>query len=192
MAQIGDAVLDHRDALDAHPEGVAVALRVVADVPEDARVDDARAEDLDPAALLADRAALAVADVAGEVHLHRGLGEREEVRAEADLDLRSHHLARKVRERRLEVGERHGLHVDVEPLDLVEVRGVRRVRRVAAVAAAGVDDADGRLAREHRADLDGRGLRAQQQLRAEPERVALVARGVVLGGICAYLFLLRF
>ena len=88
-----------------------------------------------------------------------------------------------MRERALQVGERHRLHVDVQPLDLMEVRGVRRVRRVAAVAAAGVDDPHGRLAPLHHADLDGRRLRAQQPAVLEPERVARVPRRVVRRGV---------
>ena len=172
-------MLDHRDALDAHAERVAVALAVVADALVDARVDDAGAGDLDPAALLADGAALALADVAGEVDLDRGLGEREEVRAEAHLHRGAHHLAGEVRERGLEVRERHRDGVDVEAFDLVEVGGVRRVRRVAAVAAAGAHDAHRRLVREHLADLHRGGLRAQQRLRVEPERVGPVLRRMV-------------
>ena len=56
----------------------------VCHVAEHARIDHAGAGDLDPAALLAHVAALALADVAREVDLYARLGEGEEVRAEAD------------------------------------------------------------------------------------------------------------
>ena len=152
-------------------------------MPEDARIDHAGSRDLDPAGLLADIAALALADMAGEVDFDRRLGEREEVRAEPDRYAVAHHLLREIREHRLEVGERDGLGVDVEPLDLVEVRGVRRVSRVAAIGAAGADHADRRLVRHHRANLHGRGLRPQEAVFAKPESVAPVHRRMVRGSV---------
>src|SRR5262249_60335732 len=80
-----DAVLEHRDALDPHAERPARALLgVVADVPQDLRMHHARAEDLEPAALLAEPAAGAAADEAQHVDLGRRLGEREERRPEPD------------------------------------------------------------------------------------------------------------
>src|SRR3954454_7954227 len=67
--QVGDAVLEEGDPLDPHAEGEALhALGVVAvlgDVAEHVRVDHAGAEDLDPTRALAQRAARAVAQVAG-------------------------------------------------------------------------------------------------------------------------------
>src|SRR5436309_11733515 len=63
------SVLEHRDAVDAHAEGPAGDLfRVVADVAQHLRVHHARAEDLEPAALLAEPAAGAVADEAQHIH----------------------------------------------------------------------------------------------------------------------------
>ena len=57
-----DAVLQHRDALDAHAEREAGdLLRVVADRFEHGRMHHAAAEDLEPAGLLADAAAAAAA-----------------------------------------------------------------------------------------------------------------------------------
>src|ERR1019366_1910809 len=68
QAQVGDAVAQHGDPLDAHPEGEAGELfrvvAVLADVLEDVRVDHPGAEDLEPAGPLAQRAARAVGQVA--------------------------------------------------------------------------------------------------------------------------------
>src|SRR5574344_1978855 len=179
-ADVRNAVLDHRDALDAEAERVARnLLGVVADVLEHARIDHAGARDFAPAGLLADVAALALADMTGEVDLDRRLGEREEVRTETDGDAVAHHLLREIRENALEICEAHRLGVDVKALDLVEIRAVRGVRRVAAIGAAGADHADRRLVVHHRADLDGRGLGAQEAVLAEPERVAAVHRRMV-------------
>ena len=62
QADVVDAVLQHRDALDAHAEREAGdLLRVVADRFEDRRMHHAAAEDLEPAGLLADAAARAAA-----------------------------------------------------------------------------------------------------------------------------------
>ena len=66
QAQVGDAVAQHRDPLDAHPEreaGDALGVvAVLAHVLEDVRVDHAGAEDLEPARALAQRAARAVGE----------------------------------------------------------------------------------------------------------------------------------
>src|SRR5262249_19461980 len=65
QAQVRDAVLEHRDALDAHAEREALHLvrvvAVLAHVAKHVRVDHARAEDLDPARALAQAARRAVA-----------------------------------------------------------------------------------------------------------------------------------
>ena len=118
-----------------------VALGVVADELEELRVDHPRAAELDPARVPADRAARAVADVAGDVRLDRRLGEREVVRAELRPPLLAEQRLHQQVERPEQVGERDPL-VDREPLDLVEDRRVRRVGRVAAVHAAERDDVD--------------------------------------------------
>src|SRR6185437_14035579 len=82
VADVGDAVLDHGDALDAHAEGEAGDLfRVVgvvrrvelaaffSDGGEDVRVHHAAAEQFDPAGVFALAAAFAVAEDAGDLHV---------------------------------------------------------------------------------------------------------------------------
>ena len=118
---------------------------------------------------------LAVADAAGHVGLDRRLGEREEVRAEADPALLAVERAHHVQERALEIGERQTA-VDREPLELVEDGEVRGVDRVAPVAAADRDHVDRRLTRLQLVDLRGRGLGAEQHVAFEEERLALRAR----------------
>src|SRR5260370_7725118 len=60
--EVVDPVLEHRDALDPHAERPpGDLLGVVADVPQHLRMHHPRAQDLDPAALLAQPAARAAA-----------------------------------------------------------------------------------------------------------------------------------
>jgi hypothetical protein len=96
VADVGDAVLDHGDALDAHAEGEAGDLFGVVGViggvelsaffgdrGEDGGVDHAAAEELDPAGVLALAAALAAAEDAGDLDVGGGFGEGEEAGEEA-------------------------------------------------------------------------------------------------------------
>jgi hypothetical protein len=78
------------------------------------------------------------------VDLGRGLGEREERRAEAHLEVVGlEEAAQEIGVHALQVGEADVL-VDPQSLDLVEHRRVRRVG-VHAVGAPGRDDLDRRL-----------------------------------------------
>src|SRR5688572_28191560 len=88
VADVADAVAEHREAVDAHAEGEArVARGVVAHALEHDRVHHAAAEDLEPARALAHAAlgAAPAADEALDVHLGAGLDEGEVARAEARL-----------------------------------------------------------------------------------------------------------
>ena len=175
--QVGHAVLEEGDPLDPHPEREALhPVRVVAVLrhePEDVRVDHAGAEDLDPAAALADRVARALdhaaaaAPEARDVHLDARLGEREEVRLQPGLALGAEQRARDLLERAGQVRERDVV-ADGEPLDLREHRQVGRVDRVAAVDGAGDDDEERRLVLLHRAHLVRRGVRAKQHVALGP------------------------
>ena len=94
--------------------------------------------------LLADPAALAVADRAVDREIDARLDEREEVAAEADPPLRAEELPRQLGKDALEVGHRDVL-VDGQPFELVEHPLVRGVLRLVAVDAAGHDHAHRRL-----------------------------------------------
>src|SRR5919206_1853313 len=188
---VGQAVLELGDALDAHPPREALDLlgvvAVVVDVGVDVRVDLAGAEDLDPALALAQAAAravrheaLAVAVEARDVDLDARLGEREEVRAQADVAPLAEDRVGEAQQRALQVGERDVL-VDGEALDLVELRRVGRVA-VAAVCAPGDHDVERRRGRLHRADLHRRRVRAQDDVGRDVERVGVVAARVRRGG----------
>ena len=98
-------------------------------------------------------AAGAVAGEARDVRLHRRLGEREVVRAEAHPALLAEERAHQVEQRPLEVGERDPA-VDGEPLDLVEDRRVRRVELIGPERPAGADDVHRQRPRQQRAGLD--------------------------------------
>ena len=186
-----DAVLQHRDPLDPHAEGEPLhLLRVVglaADEAEHVRVDHPGAEDLDPAAALAQRVALAagehaaaVAAEAGDVDLHAGLGEREEVGLQPRLALGPEDRPRDRLERPREVGERDALG-DREPLDLVEHRQVRGVDRVAAVDGARHDDEDRRVLCLHRPHLHRRGVGAPEDVLRPGRQPVLVHHAIRQG-----------
>ncbi len=81
-------------------------------------MDHAGAAHLQPAGLLADAAALAVADRAVDREVDTGLDEGEEVAAEPDAAGRSEELPRQLLEHAFEIGHRDVL-VDGETLDLV-------------------------------------------------------------------------
>ena len=135
--QVGDAVLEHRDPLDPHPEREPLhALGVVAVLARRARTRSGRpsrrrgsrssAVPLHSGQRCPSAVTPAGAVEAGDVDLDARLGEREEVRPQADLALVAEDRARERQQRPLEVGQRDVV-VDREPLDLVELRRVRGV-----------------------------------------------------------------
>ena len=169
-------VLEHGDALDAHPEGPAGHfLGIVAHVAEHVRVHHPRAEDLEPAALLADAAAVAAADEAQHVDLGRGLGEREERRPEARSRARAEHLAGEQLERALEVG--HGdVRSTASPSTWWNIgEWVASVRRADRPCPAQIVRTGGRL-RLHGADLDRRGVGAQERVARRGGSVSCMSR----------------
>ncbi len=140
-----------------------------------------RAEDFQPSRLRADPAPRAAAEKAAHVHLRRGLGERKEARAEADRRAGAEHLPGEELERALEVS--HGdVPVHGEAFHLVEHRRVGDVG-VAAVHLAGADDPDRRRLRLHGADLDGRRVRAEQDVLGQVKRVLHVPGRVIPGDV---------
>src|SRR6476620_9044143 len=83
---VRDAEALRRDAVEPEAPGEATPLvRVVPDVLEHRRIDDARAAHLVPARVLAERAAPAFAEEARHVELDRRLREGKEVRPHAEL-----------------------------------------------------------------------------------------------------------
>jgi len=98
VADVGDAVEHHRDALDTHAEGKAGDLfgvvgvvgwvyfsALCGDGGEDGGVNHAAAEELDPAGVLALAAAGAAAEDAADLDVGTGFGEGEERWEEAGL-----------------------------------------------------------------------------------------------------------
>src|SRR4051812_22261717 len=124
MADVGDAVAHHRDALDAHPEGEAgPLLGVDAARFEDHGMNHSAAEDLDPTRVLANvasctRSVLLLAERAADVDLRAGLDEREVAWTKADRRARAVEAHRELREDAAEIG--HGdVLVDQERLELM-------------------------------------------------------------------------
>src|SRR5204863_9472226 len=95
-ADVFDAPLQERRALDAHAEGKpSVAIGIVAHGFEYRRMDHAAAEDLDPAGALAHRAVASrpAARSAADVHFSARFRVREEAGPEAQLPLLAEQLA---------------------------------------------------------------------------------------------------
>ena len=175
QADVVDAVLQHGDTLDADAESEAgVLVRVDVAVLEDFAVDDAAAQHLDPAGVLAQRAALAVALKAAHVHLHAGLGEREVGGTQAGAGVGTEHLLHEGVQSALQIAQRDALIHD-QTFHLVEHGAVGSVR-VGAEHTAGHQDLDGRLLNVHGADLAAGSLGTQQELLRQVEGVLHVAR----------------
>jgi hypothetical protein len=105
------------------------------------------------------------------------------VGAEADGGFGAEDLAEEVLEGAFEVGEGDVL-IHVEAFELVEDGEVGGVDLVAAIGGTGGDDADGEFFdRLHGADLHAGGVGAEKAAVVEVEGVALVAGGVVSGGV---------
>ena len=136
VTDIIDAVEKHREALEAHAEGVAAPdIGVVADGAEDGGIDHAAAADLDP--FLVD-----LGQVAGfEIDLEARLGVPEVMWAEAGLGVLAEKRRENVVEQGLEVADRD-VFVDVETLELMKIGRVGRVGGVTAVDASRGNDAD--------------------------------------------------
>lgn len=175
---------DHGEAVEAHAEGEAgdllgveegVATRF-ADGSEDGGIDHAAAGDFDPAGFFA---------LGFELHidLEAGLGEGEEVRAEADGGAGAEDFAEEELQRAFEVGE-GDVFIDVKCLDLVKDAEVGGVDLIAAVGGTGGDDADGQgFHGLHGADLHAGGVGAEELAIGHVEGVALVAGGVIGGRV---------
>src|SRR5438445_7146857 len=87
LAQIGDAVFQHRDAVDAHAPGKAlVDVGIDAAGAQHVRMHHAAAQNLQPVFALAE-ADFALVAGALDVDLKRWLGEREERRPEPHVDV---------------------------------------------------------------------------------------------------------
>src|SRR6266436_2686421 len=121
LPQVGHAVFQHRDAVDAHAPGKAL-IDVGIDVAgaQHVRMHHAAAENLQPVLAFAE-ADLALVAAALDVDLERGLGERKERRPEphvdvVDLEERPAELVQDP----FEVAEMRAL-VDDEALDLVKL-----------------------------------------------------------------------
>ena len=154
-ADVVGGVFEHGHALNAEAEGeAAVFFAVDAAVVEHIGIDHAAAENLDPAGVLAEVAAGAAADVAGDVHLGRGFGEGEVGGAQADAHVGAEHPLGEVEERLLHVGERDFL-CHVETLHLVEDAVCAGGDGLVAEHTARTDDADRGLLVLHRAHLEG-------------------------------------
>src|SRR5438552_17956771 len=187
LPQVGHAVFQHRDAVDAHAPGKAlIDVGVDAAGAQHVGMHHAAAENLQPV-LAFTEADFALVATALDVDLERGLGEREERRPEphvdvVDLDERLAELVQNP----FEVAEMRAL-VDDEAFDLVELWRMRRIR-IDAVGAPRADHADRRLLAQHGAHLHRGGVGAQQHARAiflwlEEEGVVHFPRRMALGEI---------
>src|SRR5437773_6502266 len=162
---VGRASTEHREALDAAPEGEALVFRgVVADASEDVGVDHAATGGFDPAVTAA-HATLRIFSFAGEAverDLRRWLREREVVDPKTDLAVASEDLPRERIQRPFQVGHRE-LLIDRQALVLEEDRLADRVRCLVPVATSGDDHSDRWLALLHHPDLHRGSVRTPEQ-----------------------------
>src|SRR3954452_20252716 len=87
LAQIGHAVFEHRDAVDAHAPGKAlIDVGIDAAGAQHVRMHHAAAENLQPVLAFAETD-LALIAPALDVDLKRWLGERKERRAKSHVDV---------------------------------------------------------------------------------------------------------
>ena len=134
--------------------------------------------------MLAERASLAAAQVARNIHLGAWLGEWEIRRTEAYLGVGTKHLARKIEQCLAQVAIRHVL-IHIECLHLVEEAvGASRYCLV-AINTSGADDADRRLGNLHHTRLHRRSVGAQQNVGAAlyEECILHVACRMVFGKV---------
>src|SRR6185436_9440847 len=183
IPEVGHAVAEHDEPLHARAKGESgPALRIVSDFAEHVRMHHSRPQNLEPSARqgAAHLASLPAAEEATDVDDRAGLDERIVRGTEADLRLRAEELLQELVQRSFEVGHADVL-VHVEPFDLVELKEVRRVHRLVPVHAPRADDSKGRLGNLHGADLDGGGVRPEDDAFVlEVERVGGRARGMSL------------
>src|SRR6266700_2903776 len=192
---IVDAVLEHRQAVDADAEGEAADFPgVVIHEAVDGGIDHAGAEKLDPCGAFAFRAGATVRTAgsatkgAGDIELDARLGEWEIAGAEARFDAGTEELSYEILDRAGEIAK-GDVRVDGEAFDLVKGEGVSGVRIVAAIDLSGNDDAHRRLLLFHGADLHGRsvGAKKERRLRAfrqlQIEGVHVVADRMEFGNV---------
>ena len=185
ITDIGDLEPAHDQALQTDAECIArILVRINAADLENLRVNHAAAQNLNPALTVAYRAVriLTVALEALIVHLSGRLGKREVVRTEADNRLLTVQLLRKHFENSLQIGHADAL-VDDQTLDLMEQRGMGRIDVVTAEYTARCNDADRRLLVFHRADLNRRGLRAENNIIGYIEGVLRITCRMILRNV---------
>ena len=141
-------------------------------------MDHAAAEDLDPAGSLTESAAFSAALEAGDIDLSGRLREREMMRTELCLRLRSEQLLCEYIERSFEIGKCYVL-VDDQSLDLMEGRGMCRVDLVRAEHTSRRDHTDRELSLLHDTGLYRRCLCAEKNIFCDIEGVLLILRRMV-------------
>ena len=142
-AQVAHLIFQVGDTLYAHTKGIAaIDGGVDATLFEHVGVNHTASQNLYPAGVLAEAAALAATDEARDVHLGTGFCEGEVAGTQANLRVGAEHLAGEAEQHLLQVGERYIL-VDIEALHLMEEAVGASRDGLVAVNAARADDADG-------------------------------------------------
>src|SRR3979490_911609 len=104
--QIVDVVFELRQPFDTQTEGEAGEMfRIIVHETVDGRIDHPRAEQLNPARLLADLATRASAEYARRVDFNRRLGERKITRPQARLHFGPQKFTHEIFDRTLEIAK---------------------------------------------------------------------------------------
>ncbi len=134
---------------------------VVANRPQNIRIDHARAAEFDPIAF------------PREVRFDAWFREREKAWSKTNRDIRPQIVGGEHPQDTLQLSHRHGL-VDPQPFHLMEHRKVRLIRGIRSIDSAQRDDAHRRRMLLHDANLYRTGL-APQQARVGGRRIELFA-----------------
>jgi len=159
ITDIIDAV-EHREALQAHAERIAGPnLGVIADAGKDRGINHTAAADFNP--FFFDFRQM----LGAQIHLKARFRVAKIVRAETGFRLLAQQRLKNVVQKGLQVANGDVL-VHIEALQLVEICRMRGVGGIAPIDPARRNDPDRRLTFEHRADLHGGRVRAEEILLA--------------------------
>ena len=121
ITDVANVPAHHGDAFRAHAKSKStVDFGIVTAIPQNFRVDHTASEDLKPARVLADCAALAAAQEALDIHFRGWLREREVGRAETGAHILPEQTPRKIGEGAFQIAEGDILS-DHQPFHLVEL-----------------------------------------------------------------------
>ena len=182
---IVNPVFERGGALNAQAKGIAgVFAAVNFAIFENNGVNHTAAKYLNPARVLANRAALTVTENTGDIHLCRGFGEGKVRGTKPDFYILTKHFPGKIVERLFHVGKGNAF-IYIKAFYLMKDAMCAGRDRLIPVNPSRADDPDGGLGVFHHPDLLRRGVRSQQDVRVffNEKSVLHISCGVVFGNV---------